>query len=203
MPKFKQSEVLVGVLVLVVIGLGGVILFDRRDQSTTRSGVDSNAGLIADRSSGSGKSMATVPSDWQTHRDSQYGFAFSYPEGVSVTPHMVGNGNLDGLFITDGRDVEFSLWVYKTDCSQKCFKQEVIDWWPKLRLDGQPITVNGIKGFQLSLDGNPDGYGPVIRNLYLLSDEGVVVYFEIRELPAIDTPLSSETQHIIDTFEFL
>ena len=142
----------------------------------------------------------TVPQGWEVYKNDQYRFSLAHPPQTEVIKHMEGNPmSIDGFFITG---FERSLWVYKTDCDETCFQNEIIDWWPKTKLDGQPITINGNQGYVINFDSNADGDGPVRKEVYLRSDQGTVVFFVFPYLKSVNEPLHENQQKILDSFTF-
>lgn len=145
------------------------------------------------------KSQAGNPSGWQTYESKDYGFSFSYPRDFQVGKNPEERG-MDGFLISGPGNEDLSLYIYKTACLDKCFQNEIVEWWPKLKIDGKDININGIKGYEINLYGDGENSGQIVREIYLTKN-GLVVYFEIQHLPAASANISESQQKIINSFK--
>ncbi len=138
--------------------------------------------------------------DWKIYENSQYGFSLAHPPEAEVARHMLGNGNsVDGFLIHDGAELEQSVWIYKTDCSEDCFQKEIVEWWPKTRLNGKEVAVSGIKAYEIFFD---EGDGKVRREVYFRGNNDTVVYFVFSDLDSQKDKLPQDQEKMLNSFRF-
>lgn len=137
----------------------------------------------------------------KTKTDTLYGFSFSYPPQTTIEKQKPQKSiAINSYQITTPQNQTLLLNVYKTNCNNECFEKEIINWWPKTKLEGKEITINGIKGYQIDFDEQQTQ--SVRREIYLLNQKGLVIYFVISNLDSPSSSIPKTQQQIINSFRF-
>ncbi|MFH1559400.1 MAG: hypothetical protein ABIC19_02665 [Patescibacteria group bacterium] len=138
--------------------------------------------------------------NWPVYTDPESKFSFQYPPGTQIK-----SPELNAYTITDDKDFMLSLSVYKNNCSGQCFDQELVQWWPKTKLSSNQLTINGYDALEIFFDdaaGSSSENNTIRKQVYLKSDENLVIYFEFSGLRSTSSPLPGNFQKIIDSFKF-
>lgn len=180
--KNKLPLILIGLVILVGVLLGYKLLGEQRF-----------------RLDGGIEEGVVIPDGWQVYENSEYGFSLAHPPETEVSQHMLGRQpSVDGFLIFKEGEFDLSVWVYSDSCDETCFQNELVDWWPKTKLKGQELTINGHRAMAIDFDE----VGMVRREIYLTNSRGLVIYFVFEGLTSVDEPLPEDYQAVVNSVQF-
>ena len=148
-------------------------------------------------SQGAAKRPGTSTVNWVRQYDDTYNFSFEFPLGTDSQHNAGVNGKYIGYTIS-GDGFEQKLYLFRDDCDDTCFEHELVDWWPKTKLEAREITINDNRALEIYFDEQ----GRVRKEVYIKSKSGVVIYFVFDGLSSIDDKISPDKQRILESLEF-
>jgi hypothetical protein len=176
--KKKPPIIFIALIVVAVIFLGYKLLGEKALQT---------------------KETTKIPEGWQIYKNEEYGFSLAHPPGTEVSRHMLGNPmSIDGFLIYKEDEFDLSVWVYSKDCDEACFQDELVNWWPKARLEGKELTINGNEAFEIYIDD----LGKIEKEIYITNSRGLVIYFVFEDLASVDETLPKDQQAVINSLQF-
>jgi len=170
----------VALLVILIFGLKGCNLFSGKEEKSSTS-----------------KRSGTSTVEWVRQLDDIYNFSFEFPPGTDSQHNAGINGKYIGYTIS-GDGFEQKLYLFRDNCDDACFEHELVDWWPKTKLEAREITINNNRALEIYFDDQ----GKVRKEVYIKSKSGVVLYFVFDGLSSIDDKISPDRQRIVESLEF-